>query len=753
MTKPTLKALAALLVATILYYWKILLTSQFSLLTGRESVSQAYSWFHFWIRSIRHGSLPLWDPYSFAGRSFPGEMQTAAFYPLNFLLLLFPFDHAGVFSLWSYHIWYAFAHFLGACFMYALARELGLRRFAAIVAGLCFSLGGFVEGSGWPHMLHSSIWLPLIFLFLVRAMRADSLRRVLLYSSLSGIFLGLAILAGGFHVVIMEALVIASAAVFVAFQPQLQGNRFGNSRWIIPALAASVAAVVGLCAGAIQLFPSMEYSALALRWLSTSGSLPATAKIPYALITPDSLPPYGILEMLLPSLRFGAGVYFYIGIFPLIAVIAAIWKRWANPWVRYLAGLAAASFLYSLGEYSFLHGVLYALVPRLWMAREPYRFVFLVDFAVAILAAFGVDTLLAPETHKANWNALSRVLAGVAIVCALAMTVPPLLGHPESNPWVSLSILLIFSSCGLFWYIAKGHVGLASRLLIVGLLLFDLGAFEWSPQNKIETARTGTDHLDLLLSCRGTAEFLKSRPGIFRVLAPGDNGPNLGDVFELRTMQGGAVTLLTDYLPLHLNHWDLLNVRYLLKPASTQDPGAIYQDASWKVYENPKAFPAAWLVHDTITEPSRERLFARLDDQAVDLHRMALLDRPLGAALDPPIAGAPEEARFLAYQANRLDLTVHAQSRGLLVLSENFYPGWRATVNGADAPIHKVDGGLRGIVVPRGESRIVLRYAPWTVFAGALLTLLTFAGTLLAAALDWRAHRSKPACEVEAGAC
>jgi hypothetical protein len=289
--------------------------------------------------------------------------------------------------------------------------------------------------------------------------------------------------------------------------------------------------------------------------------------------------------------------------------------------------------------------------------------------------------------------------------------------------------------------------------LIIGLLLFDLGAFEWSPQNKIETARTGTDHLDLLLSCRGAAEFLKSRPGVFRVQAPGDNGPNLGDVYELRTIQGGAVTMLKDYMPFYAGHRDLLNVRYILKPASSQEPGAIYQDASWKVYEDPKAFPAAWLVHNTITEPSRERLFARLDDPAVDPHRTALLDRPLGAALDPPIANAPEEARFVAYQADKLELAVHAQSRGLLVLSENFYPGWRATVNGAYAPIHKVDGGLRGIVVPRGESRIVMQYAPWTVFAGALLTLLAFAGTLLAAALDWRARRSKPAREVEAGAC
>jgi hypothetical protein len=46
---------------------------------------------------------------------------------------------------------------------------------------------------------------------------------------------------------------------------------------------------------------------------------------------------------------------------------------------------------------------------------------------------------------------------------------------------------------------------------------------------------------------------------------------------------------------------DLLNVRYLLKPASAPEPGAVYQDSAWNLYENPRAFPRAWLVHDILT--------------------------------------------------------------------------------------------------------------------------------------------------------
>jgi uncharacterized membrane protein YfhO len=81
----------------------------------------------------------------------------------------------------------------------------------------------------------------------------------------------------------------------------------------------------------------------------------------------------------------------------------------------------------------------------------------------------------------------------------------------------------------------------------------------------------------------------------------------------------------------------------------------------------------------------------------------------------------------------------------LLVLSEVFYPGWYATVNGNEARIHEVDGALRGIVIPPGESRIVLKYAPWSVIVGGFLTVLAFAAVLCAVVLRWRKSAgSKP---------
>ena len=82
-----------------------------------------------------------------------------------------------------------------------------------------------------------------------------------------------------------------------------------------------------------------------------------------------------------------------MGVFPFLLAIIGVWKAWQNSWVRYLTGLAVGTLFFSLGSFSFLHGLLYAVAPFVWMAREAQLFLYLTDFALAILAAFGTEIL------------------------------------------------------------------------------------------------------------------------------------------------------------------------------------------------------------------------------------------------------------------------------------------------------------------------------------------------------------------------
>ena len=745
--RATIGWLLLFLPVTALFYWKILLTRQFSLLTDREAVNQGYSWMHFTIASIRHGRLPIWDPYTLSGHSFAGEMQTAAFYPIHLLLALVPFNSASVLSPVTYHVWFAVTHVLAACFMFALIRELGLSRFSAFFGGICFSLGGYLAHMTWPHLLESGVWLPLVFLFLLRALRAASSGLAMVDASIGGLMLGMSVLAGGLHVVLMDALVILSAGIFYACSSQ-PGTESRKTAIFRAATTVAVIGVVGLAAGAVQLFPSVEYSARALRFLGAKGALPANQPIPYADMEDEFLP-QGITLLVAPfafngNARLGETTSPYIGVFPLLAAIIGIRRYWRNRWVRFLAGLAVAAFLFSLGNFSWLHGVLYAIVPQLWNLREASRMVYVEDFALVILAAHGVEAMIVrtsgQESTKAGWPGLNRTLLGIVIACGAALFVPAVFAKPDINPWNSLSILMIFASYGLFLYMEHGNRNRSVQAIMVGLILFDLSASDWTAVNRLELARTGVDRMEQILSARPAAQFLNSQPGLFRVQIQTDPVPNIGDMFGVPMVQpAGGATLPLDYARM-LGFTDLLNVRYILAPAKEQKPGAVYQDKDWKVYENPSGYPRAWMVHETIVEPSAEGAAERLGTPGFDAHRTALIDVPV--ALEPLAEGAREAVQASMITSTRMELEVDAKSRGLLVLSENYYPGWRATIDGQSAPIYRVDSGLRGLIVPRGHSRVVLSYAPASVYWGGLLTSVAFLGTLVAV---WLRGRRIPA--------
>jgi uncharacterized membrane protein YfhO len=109
--------------------------------------------------------------------------------------------------------------------------------------------------------------------------------------------------------------------------------------------------------------------------------------------------------------------------------------------------------------------------------------------------------------------------------------------------------------------------------------------------------------------------------------------------------------------------------------------------------------------------------------------RTALVYTPVQEPMQPASDPGAENTELSAFAANRMEFKVHTQTPGLLVMSETYYPGWHATVNDLTQQVDRVDGDLRGVAVPAGNSKVVLEYRPWSVYAGAILSLLAFLGT------------------------
>src|ERR1019366_2771479 len=103
----------------------------------------------------------------------------------------------------------------------------------------------------------------------------------------------------------------------------------------------------------------------------------------------------------------------------------------------------------------------------------------------------------------------------------------------------------------------------------------------------------------------------------------------------------------------------------------------------------------------------------------------ALLKAPLATSLSAPAKASNDRVDLGSYRAEAPVVEAWCDTPSLLVLSEMWYPGWKATVNGQPAVIERVDGALRGILIPPGHSRMELHYQPLSQILGAILTLAT----------------------------
>jgi hypothetical protein len=159
-----------------------------------------------------------------------------------------------------------------------------------------------------------------------------------------------------------------------------------------------------------------------------------------------------------------------------------------------------------------------------------------------------------------------------------------------------------------------------------------------------------------------------------------------------------------------------------------------------KIYENLDVQPRAFMLYDWQWAADAAATVAamRLDD--FDPRRSAVV---IGAG-EPSPGDGRGMVEILAYDPERVVLHASSDADGLLVLTDAFYPGWEATVNGAAAEIVPVDGLFRGIFLPAGEHEIEFRFRPTGLRLGAALSLAGLGMAAVTALLVWRSRRTLP---------
>jgi hypothetical protein len=755
-----LGAAALLLLAALGFFWRILFTAgAWKPAGGGDLASFLFPIYRFAAANLRAGSLPLWNPHLYGGAPFLADMQTGIFYPANLLLFLFIPD-------FSYQAleWMVVLHvFLAGLFMYLCLRYLEpgrpLRVPAALTGAVAYMFSDlFIVHFGNLNLIGVAAWLPLILLLFWRALRA---RRLALAVG-AGLAFGLSTLEGHLQITLYIGL-----ALVVAVFAEAMASRRSRRGWAFSLLALAITAAVALGLAALVLVPAFEYTRLSPR-----------AELSYRDAARYSLVPALLGEMLVPALfssrepalywgvwdRVAAG---YVGIFTLILAFLAVLLRRGRR-IGLLVALAIVAFLLALGGESVIHGWAYRLLPGFGQLRAPARIIFLLDFALAALAALALDRLLQPLDRRASrafrgaWRGLIG-FAGAAVLVGGAWAYLVIYQAQDRDPtlfWrvsvagsgVIFALLVLLAS--LAWLGARRTGRLrrtALAWLAVGLIYLDLASVGAYSDLGTEPPTAGYDHAHIV-------DFLRKQPGAFRI----DSRTNVWDVWQpdLALLAGlydvGGVDnplVVADVA----RYWegtggrstrlyDLLGVRYVLGSKDVSlDWGKFSlvfdQDPEVNVYRNETALPRAFVVHRAIVAESHGDAWERIHQPGFDPATTIVLEG--GQPLEGQ-AAAQATVQIVSYQPDALEIEVDIESdvdtgaAGYLFLSDPFYPGWRAEVDGQPATLLRANYAFRAVPVPAGTHRVTMAFHPGSWYAGlgittfTLLVLLILGGLALA---------------------
>jgi hypothetical protein len=151
----------------------------------------------------------------------------------------------------------------------------------------------------------------------------------------------------------------------------------------------------------------------------------------------------------------------------------------------------------------------------------------------------------------------------------------------------------------------------------------------------------------------------------------------------------------------------------------------VYSDDDVVVLENHDAMPKVYFRPGAMTTSVDAPLAHDLVSAPLDLHQEIVLDRDNEGLARAPTSGAHGQAELLRYGAAELSASVSSSSDGFLVIGDRFDAGWRAWVDGREAPVFRANAVMRAVPVGVGQHVVEMRYEPWWVKFGLIITLVS----------------------------
>lgn len=663
-------------------------------------------------REIRSGTFPHWTPLVHCGYPLFANGETGILYPFFLIYVISPTPQA-------HDVFMAVHYLMAGLFMYVFLTGHVRSGWAAAVGSVTFMTGSFMQTTHViPGTQAAACWLPLSLYLLDRHARGD--RTAIWWCAIVN---ATSLMAGNVHISLIS---YSLQAVYLLW---LRADRFpwGYLR------AASVAFVLALALSAIQMIPTADFLSASNR----SGSQ-FSSPLDWGTFSFDSIRWKHLVTFVLPDYLgtpwtwsapdppwddtfWEDGLIVFHGFAAVLllpwAILAAKPRRTVWFWTAVLVSgllLASPSPLRWLLMYVPLHNLF----------RLPIRYVLVTSIAISLLMAMGYADLA--QRITARWAARRPRLAR-AIVVSLAIIVSAL----------------------AFRYTMGAYTTAADFYTI--------------HDERIVDAARSSDHFRLLPATRALYGYWKADEARLRANArslPASYNLLFGVPVATLFDQGNAVSPLEMAELVQSRHprfLDLAAVTHLSAPVPLErldrdeidfiQPVPIPPESDLEtiatepsaLYRYRAARPRAWMVYRTRQADDPDESLAAVIADDFDPSSEAVTWPPCGPYDTPE---TPPRVNVRDQRSNVLVVDVETDTDGLLVVADAFWDDITVELDGQPTELLRANHAFRGVEIPAGRHRVVMKYYPDSFYLGRLISAI--AGVITLGGL-WRAYRSPAA--------
>ena len=719
---------------------------------GVDEVREFYPLLDFTYNSFRSGQIPLWNPYNFSGYSHIGNWASGVFYPLHLSILILNKPFVLILLKLS-------ASVLAGFFTYLYLKALKLSEISSYFGAFAFALSATMQiwdAEIWQSA-HAFLWFPLALFSIEKIIREGKMQFVLLL----GFSIAMSIMAGYIQPTIYLLLI---SLIYFIFRILIE-----KKKELKIVFKVFFGFVLGFGVSAVQLVPAIEAyllsprSQVQLHDLNVSFLLPLTNIV--TLFVPDFFGNIVTQNWFITR----PGQYYenmiYVGIIPLVLAGLSFWIKKYRSLVIFFAAatLISLSLTFNLPT----SRLVYDLSVPFLSSSIPIRVIFVTSFAISVLSAIGIEWWLNEKNKKKTFLALIPIVSIFVIV----------------GSFVVYSILnnLKISALPDKWYIISARnlvipsffTASSMAILVVGQFLlkkrknlgFVLIAFLVLSSFLFINKYISFSDNKFLYPTHPLIDFVKDNQGFYRYWGYGSaNLPNnFATVYKIYSPEGydpvniayynellssgrkgkyeGAfsrsdalIYAVTEFPFEDVNDpryriMDMLGVKYIgfekgeiskieerrLDPLRFKK---VWDKDNFIVFENRKVFPRVYFADRFVLRIDKRVALEEIYDKNIDLRTTVISSEALPVKENEIQASA----RIISYEPNKVIVEAETAEPKILILSDSFYPGWKANINNVETKIYRVNYALRGVVVPSGRSRIIFYYLPPSFHAGILIT-------------------------------